>query len=84
MSLSADMKLAGMAAKLAGVKRIIYRRGSAIPVKGSTISRFLIRKVFDEVLANSNETKRTILVNNPGFIDPTKGVCPFLRTESFC
>ena len=72
MNLSADMKVAGMAAKLAGVKRIIYRRGSAIPIRNSFINRFLFRKVLDEVLANSYETKRTILVNNPRLIDPTK------------
>jgi len=72
MNLSSDMKVAGMAAKLAGVKRIIYRRGSAIPIRNSFINRFLFRKVLDEVLANSYETKRTILMNNPKLIDPTK------------
>lgn len=72
MNLSSDMKVAGMAAKLAGVKRIIYRRGSAIPIRNSFVNRFLFRKVLDEVLANSHETKRTILVNNPGLIDPAK------------
>jgi glycosyltransferase involved in cell wall biosynthesis len=72
MNLSADMKVAGMAAKLAGVKRIIYRRGSAIPIRNSFINRFLFRKVLDEVLANSYETKRTILANNPRLIDPSK------------
>ncbi len=72
MNLSSDMKVAGMAAKLAGVQRIIYRRGSAIPIRNSFINRFLFRKVLDEVLANSHETKRTILVNNPSLIDPSK------------
>lgn len=72
MNLSSDMKVAGMAAKLAGVNRIIYRRGSAIPIRNSFVNRFLFRKVLDEVLANSHETKRTILANNPSFIDPAK------------
>ncbi len=72
MNLSADMKVAGMAAKLAGVKRIIYRHGSAIPTRNSLINRFLFRKVFDKVLANSFETKRTILANNASLIDPSK------------
>jgi len=72
MNLSADMKVAGMAAKLAGVNRIIYRRGSAIPIRNSLINRFLFRKVLDEVLANSYETKRTILANNSRLIDPSK------------
>jgi glycosyltransferase involved in cell wall biosynthesis len=72
MNLSADMKVAGLAAKLAGVNRIIYRRGSAIPIKNSFINRYLFQNVLDEVLANSYETKRTILKNNPRLIDPTK------------
>jgi glycosyltransferase involved in cell wall biosynthesis len=72
MNLSADMKLAGIAAKLAGVERIIYRRGSAIPVRNSMINRFLFRRILDEILANSYETKRTLLANNPHLIDPSR------------
>ena len=72
MNLSADMKLAGLAAKIAGVKRIIYRRGSAIPIRNTFINRYMFRKVVDEVLANSYETKKTILKNNPRMIDPSK------------
>jgi glycosyltransferase involved in cell wall biosynthesis len=72
MNLSADMKVAGIAAKLAGVERIIYRRGSAIPVRNRLINRILFRRVLDEILANSNETKRTLLANNPELIDPSR------------
>jgi len=72
MNLSADMKLAGLAAKLAGVERIIYRRGSAIPVRNSPLNRFLFSRVLTEILANSYETKRTLLKNNPLLIDPGK------------
>ncbi|MDF1573704.1 MAG: glycosyltransferase [Bacteroidales bacterium] len=72
MNLSADMKVAGLAAKIAGVKRIIYRRGSAIPIRNSMFNRFLFRRVLDEILANSHETKRTLLKNNPGMIDPVR------------
>ena len=72
MNLSADMKVAGIAAKIAGVQRIIYRRGSAIPIRNSLINRFLFRNVLDEILANSYETKRTLLKNNPRMIDPSR------------
>ncbi len=72
MNLSADMKLAGIAAKIAGVQRIIYRRGSAIPIRNSLINRFLFRNILDEILANSYETKRTLLKNNPRMIDPSR------------
>ena len=72
MNLSADMKLAGLAAKIAGVNRIIYRRGSAIPIRNSLINRYLFGKILDEILANSYETKRTLLKNNPRLIDPSR------------
>ena len=72
MNLSADMKVAGIAAKLAGVERIIYRRGSAIPVRNSLVNRLMFRRVLDEILANSYETKRTLLAKNPRLIDPSR------------
>jgi len=65
MNLPADLKAAGIAARLAGVKRIIYRRGSAIPVRNSYLNRLLFRYVIDEIIANSKETARTILAENP-------------------
>jgi glycosyltransferase involved in cell wall biosynthesis len=61
---SQDMKLGGLAAKKANVKRIIYRRGSAIPIKNTFINRFFFRKVLTEVLANSEATKKTINAKN--------------------
>ena len=72
MNLPADLKAAGIAARLAGVKRIIYRRGSAIPVRNSCLNRLLFRYVIDEVVANSKETARTVLSENPQLIPTDK------------
>ncbi|MCF8377994.1 MAG: glycosyltransferase [Bacteroidales bacterium] len=72
MNLSADLKVAGIAAKLAGIPHIIYRRGSAIPIRNSILNRFLFRKVVHQVIANSNETQRTILSRNPKMINLSK------------
>lgn len=72
MNLLADVKTAGLAAKIAGVQRVIYRWGSAIPIRNSRINRILFMKVVDEILAYSYETKRIILKNNPKLIDPLK------------
>jgi len=72
LNLPSDVKAAGMAARLAGVKNIIYRRGSAIPVRNSLLNRFLFRRVVDEVIANSEETARTLLQNNPRLIGREK------------
>jgi len=61
MNLPSDLKAAGLAARLAGIRRIVYRRGSAIPVRGTFFNRFLFKNVLTAVIANSEETKRTLL-----------------------
>lgn len=62
---SADMKIAAHAAHLAGIKRIIYRRGLAVDLKNNFINRFMLKNYVTEILANSIETKNTINRNNP-------------------
>ncbi len=71
-NLSGDMKIASIAGKLAGVPKIIYRRGSAIPIRNSPINRYLFRRVITRIMANSHETKRTILANNPRLVPDEK------------
>lgn len=58
---SEDLKIGGIAAKLAGVPKIIYRRGLAVPIKNRATNRLLFSKVITHLIANSEETKRTIL-----------------------
>jgi glycosyltransferase involved in cell wall biosynthesis len=72
MNLSRDLKVAGMAAKLAGVRRIIYRRGSAIPIKNSIMNRYYFKSVVTDILANSIATKKTVLENNPNLFPEEK------------
>lgn len=72
LNLPRDAKAAGFAAKIAGVRKIIYRRGSAIPIKNKFINRFIFRYVITEIIANSEETKKTILKNNPQLFDQDK------------
>ncbi|HKK09276.1 MAG TPA: glycosyltransferase, partial [Bacteroidales bacterium] len=72
MNLPSDLKTAGPAAKRAGVKQIVYRRGSAIPVKNTPLNKHLYRNVVDLVLVNSEATKRTGLKNNPSLVEPDK------------
>jgi glycosyltransferase involved in cell wall biosynthesis len=64
LNLPSDLKAAGFAARLAGVPQIVYRRGSAIPIRDTVLNRFLFRRVVTDVIANSAETKRTILARN--------------------
>jgi len=72
LNLSSDLKLAGISAKLAGVKKIIYSRGIAVPIKDSLLNRYLLRYVATNIIANSIETKRTILKKNPFLVDENK------------
>ncbi|MCF8230714.1 MAG: glycosyltransferase [Bacteroidales bacterium] len=72
MNLPSDLKTAGPAAQKAGVSKIIYRRGSAIPVNNSILNRYLYRNILDLVLVNSKATRDTILTNNPHIISREK------------
>ncbi len=72
INLSSDLKVAGIAARIAGVKDIIYRRANAIPVRDTILNRFLFRKVITRMIANSEETKRSVRANNPNLISPAK------------
>lgn len=72
MNLPSDLKTAGPAAKRSGVKQIIYRRGSAIPVKNTPLNKHLYRNVVGQVLVNSVATKKTILEKNPSLVHPGK------------
>src|SRR5690606_28849219 len=72
INLPNDLKLAAFAGKLAGVKKIIYRRGSAIPIRNSLMNRFTFRNWVTDVLANSQATKRTILQHNASLFPEDK------------
>lgn len=60
-----DLKIAANAAHKAGVKRVIYRRGSAVAVKDRFLNRYIFKHWVSDILANSQATKKTILENNP-------------------
>lgn len=65
MNLPSDLKLGAPAAGKARVRKIIYRRGSAIPIRNTWLNRRLFGKYVTHILANSKETKSTILENYP-------------------
>ncbi|MDR1490933.1 MAG: glycosyltransferase [Desulfovibrio sp.] len=71
-NLPADLKAAAPAAKNAGVRHVVYRRGSALPVRDTWLNRYLFGKVITRFIANSEATKAQALVNNPSIIDPER------------
>ncbi len=72
LGLSNDVKLGGLAAKRAGVKQIIYRRGTALPVRNSFLNRYLFRSVLTRIIANSEDVMNNIYKNNKNIIDRRK------------
>jgi len=62
-STSQDMKMASVSAKKAGVRKIIYLRGLAVPVKNTFINKKLLLNNVTHILVNSQATKQTINQN---------------------
>ena len=69
MNLSSDMKVGAQAATRAGVERVIYRRGSAIPIKNSATNRRILGNHVHEILANSQATVETVFEKNEKIFD---------------
>jgi glycosyltransferase involved in cell wall biosynthesis len=72
ISSSQDLKLGSLAAKLAGVKNIVYMRGLAVPVKASFINKHIYKSVLTHIISNSEETKKQILKHLHRFIPNEK------------
>jgi glycosyltransferase involved in cell wall biosynthesis len=64
-NLARDLKAGGLAAKQAGIRHRIYRRGSAIPVKNSFSNRYFFKNIVTEIISNSDETTKTLTCRNP-------------------
>ena len=60
-SASQDLKLGGISAYLAGVERIVYLRGLAVPIKSNLLNRILFKHILTHIIPNSEETKRKML-----------------------
>lgn len=74
MNLPSDLKLAGIAAKLAGVKNIIYRRGMPHPLRNTWLNRFLFTKILTHVIVNSKEIGRSLKQGNEEWFPEEKMV----------
>jgi glycosyltransferase involved in cell wall biosynthesis len=72
LGLSSDVKCAGIAAKLAGVTEIIYRRGLANPIKNTWLNQFLFHKIVTKVITNSHEVKKRFLESIPSIAESSK------------
>lgn len=72
LNLSQDLKFGAWAGHLAAVEQIIYRRGSAIPIKDRFYTKFLLENCVTDIIANSQATKETILANTKQWLSQEK------------
>ncbi len=71
LNLSADLKAGGIAAKLAGVPQIVYRRGLDRPIRHTLLNQWLFTNVITNLLVNSEELRRMFLGTQP-FMPPVR------------
>lgn len=74
INLPSDLKVAGLAAKMAGVKKIIYRRGMPHPLRNTWLNRFLFQKILTHVVVNSEEIGRSLKKGNESWFPEEKMV----------
>lgn len=72
LGLPSDVKTGGIASKLAGIRKIIYRRGTALPVKRTWLNQWLFKKVVTNIIANSHEIQKLISKNFSRDFDSNK------------
>ena len=82
MNLPADLKSAGIAAKLAGVKNIMYRRGMPHPLRSTWLNRFLFQKILTKVIVNSEEIGRSLSQGNESWFPKEKMVLLYNGVDS--
>lgn len=74
LNLPADLKFAGIAAKIARVPKIIYRRGMPHPLRNTFLNRFLFTKILTNVIVNSEEIGRSLAKGNEEWFPKEKMV----------
>jgi glycosyltransferase involved in cell wall biosynthesis len=82
LNLPSDLKLAGVAAKIAGVKRIIYRRGMPHPLRNTALNRYLFKNVLTHVVVNSQEIGRSLQQGNESWFPEEKMVLIYNGVDS--
>jgi len=60
MNLPSDVKAFSKPASLAGVPRVVYRRGMNHPIKSSIINRYYYKKFVSHIIANSQNVKESV------------------------
>ena len=65
-----DLKVAAMAARLAGVRQVVYRRGTVSRIRKNLLNRVLFGHFIQTVVTNSLANKRMMVQQQGGFFQP--------------
>jgi glycosyltransferase involved in cell wall biosynthesis len=72
LNLSQDLKFGAVAGKWAGVRKIIYRRGLDVAIADKFYTKYLLMSCVTDIIANSNNTKETLLQNTSHWLKEEK------------
>ncbi|MFO7830128.1 MAG: glycosyltransferase [Bacteroidales bacterium] len=70
LNLSNDLKFGAETAYKTGVLKIFYRRAIPKPIKRKWYYNSMLRKYIDKIIVNSEQTKKGVLLNYTGIINP--------------
>lgn len=68
----ADLKSVAPAARRAGIPALVYRRGSALPIRNTRLNRWIYGRLVDRVIVNSEATARSLVAHAPDMVDASK------------
>lgn len=82
---SADRKFGILAARLAGVKKIIHRQGGDLKIRNTFYNRLLLGKYATNIIANSIATRDTMLKGNETWLkkDMIKVIYNGVKVEKY-
>ncbi|MBU1630958.1 MAG: glycosyltransferase family 4 protein [Candidatus Omnitrophica bacterium] len=69
---SKEFKFGGLSAYFAKTKKVIYRRGAALPIANRWDNRFFVNKVVSFLVTNSQSSKNRILKNGKNWLNQDK------------
>lgn len=72
VGLTSDLKATAMVAHSSGARNLIYRRGTALPLKNNLLNSWLYSRLVDAIIVNSREIQNILLSQNAHFIDKNK------------
>lgn len=72
LSLPNDVKVFALSAKWLGVNKIVYRRGTALPVKNNLLNKFIYKRLVTDIVANSEHIKNILLSKNKHIVNQNR------------